>query len=75
VTPLLRFRDLVRRRGLVGSARRAAARLAPGTSWRDQYLWYALDVRDPDRPRRALDGELMLRRGSVADIPLLQAVA
>jgi RimJ/RimL family protein N-acetyltransferase len=72
VTALLRFFDLVRRRGLVGSARRAAARFAPGTSWSDQYLWYALDLRDPDRPRRALDGELVLRRGSVADIPLLK---
>ncbi|MDQ4049034.1 MAG: GNAT family N-acetyltransferase [Actinomycetota bacterium] len=72
MNPLLSVRDLVRRRGLLGTARRAAARLAPGTSWSDEYLWYALEMRDPNRPRRALPDELTLRRGSAADIPLLE---
>ena len=64
--------ELIRRLGPIGAVQRAAQRLLPGTSWAEEMVWFALDVTDPDRPRRGLDETFTVRRGSLDDMSLLQ---
>lgn len=71
MTTFSRANELVRRLGPVGAAQRAAQRLLPGTQWAERMVWLALDLSVTDRPRRALEETLTLRRGSVDDIWLL----
>jgi RimJ/RimL family protein N-acetyltransferase len=65
------LREVIRRRGVRGGARRVYDRLSPTTRWHDEFIWYELDVQDPQRPRRVLDPEFALRRGEPADAALL----
>ncbi len=63
---------LVRRHGLTGTARKVMARVSPRTSWSKEFIWYAMDLHAPERPRRALAREFELRQGTVEDIALLR---
>ncbi|WP_448642079.1 hypothetical protein [Geodermatophilus sp. URMC 63] len=74
MSTLSRTHELVRRLGPVGAAKRAALRLLPGTSWAEEMVWMALDVTDPDRPRRRLDETFVVRRGSLDDMWLLDQI-
>lgn len=65
-----RVREIVGRRGLRGTIA-ALGRLLPWTRWSDEFLFYELDLTAADRPRRAFDGDLALRRGTAADVPML----
>src|SRR5215213_1761277 len=66
------IRGLVRRHGVRGAARTVIERVSPVTKWSTEFVWYALDVTDAERPRRELKPGFELRRGSLADMPLLE---
>jgi RimJ/RimL family protein N-acetyltransferase len=65
------LREIVRRRGVRGTLRRAQERLSPMTGWHDEFVFYALDVTDARRPRPPLADGLALRRGTREDVPVL----
>jgi RimJ/RimL family protein N-acetyltransferase len=62
----------VRRHGVRGTARIAFDMLRPSSA---EQIWYRLDLLDPDRPRRPLDGAFVLRRAGIEDAALLAQLA
>jgi GNAT superfamily N-acetyltransferase len=67
-----RAREVVARRGIKGTANLVGERLSPTTDWRQDSVWYHLDLTDPERPRRPLEPPLELRQGHSVDVPLLE---
>jgi len=58
--------------GIKGTANLVGERLSPTTDWRQDSVWYHLDLTDPERPRRPLEPPLELRQGHSVDVPLLE---
>lgn len=68
---LTRLTETLRRRGPLGTLRMVAARVSPWSRWEAEFVWYALDLRAADRPRRFLADEFELRHGTIDDLGLL----
>jgi GNAT superfamily N-acetyltransferase len=67
------FAHALRRRGLMGTVRRAARRVHEGLFVTQHYLWYELPLQE-DRPRRPLPEGVVCRRAQPDEVDLLAAL-
>jgi hypothetical protein len=66
-----RAQRTLRRHGVAGTARLAAAKLGALAYLDEQHIWYALEL-GGERPRRELPEGVALRQATPADLPLLE---
>jgi RimJ/RimL family protein N-acetyltransferase len=67
-----RVRRGVQNHGVRGVAQLALGKAQPVRAHSAAYVWYALDLRSEDRPRRELSGGLTLRAAGHDDVALLE---
>jgi GNAT superfamily N-acetyltransferase len=66
-----RARHALKDHGVRGTAERVLGMVRPIPRRTSSHVWYAMDLRG-ERPHPALDGDLVLRRGTAADLWLLE---